>query len=535
MNTLSEMKIGTKLVLGFGVITLLILLLASFSLYRIHSIDAVVESQNVLRTQKLEQLYIAREALGQTGLAARNAFILTNDADANRELEILEQQKAVYLDAVRKMTPAFNGDLEFEEAKKGLLAMAEELRRPRQYRSAGKMQEYGAFLVNECSPLRRQIVSDIDVVVKSVQLTVDSQSRTAAAEVAQSVAVIVAVSGIALVASIVVGFIITRGLLKRLGGEPQAVATVARHVADGNLAVRVVAKAGDRTSVMCAMREMRDSLSSIVAQVRSGTEAIATASREIAAGTLDLSSRTEQQASSLEETASSMEELTSTVQQNTANARQGNELAKTASAVARKGGEAMSNVVSTMDSINQSARKIVDIIGVIDGIAFQTNILALNAAVEAARAGEQGRGFAVVATEVRSLAQKSAAAAKEIKSLIGDSVARIDTGSKLVTEAGTTMNEIVDSVERVTGIMGEILLASNEQSTGIEQVNQAIGQMDQITQQNAALVEQAAAASESMREQAAHLSHAVSVFRLDTDSKAAAATVFVAKSQAERK
>jgi methyl-accepting chemotaxis protein len=260
---------------------------------------------------------------------------------------------------------------------------------------------------------------------------------------------------------------------------------------------------------------MNDSLGRIVGEVRSGTDTIATASSQIAAGNLDLSSRTEQQASSLEETASSMEALTSTVKQNADNARQANQLAGSASEIALKGGVVVAQVVATMDSINASSKKIVDIIGVIDGIAFQTNILALNAAVEAARAGEQGRGFAVVASEVRNLAQRSAAAAKEIKGLIGDSVEKVDAGAKLVDQAGTTMGEIVESVKRVTDIMGEITAASQEQTSGIEQINQAISQMDQVTQQNASLVEEAAAAAESLQDQAGNLARVVSVFKLD--------------------
>ncbi|MBK5205583.1 MAG: HAMP domain-containing protein, partial [Polaromonas sp.] len=266
-----------------------------------------------------------------------------------------------------------------------------------------------------------------------------------------------------------------------------------------------------------AVESMRQGLVKIVGEVRTGTDTISTASSQIAAGNLDLSSRTEQQASSLEETAASMEELTSTVKQNADNARQANQLAVTASSVAVKGGSVVSQVVDTMGAINTSSRKIVDIISVIEGIAFQTNILALNAAVEAARAGEQGRGFAVVAAEVRSLAQRSAAAAKEIKTLIDDSVDKVQEGSTQVAEAGKTMDEIVDSVKRVTDIMAEITAASQEQTSGIEQINQAITQMDQVTQQNAALVEEAAAAAGSLQEQASSLSEVVSVFKLDNE------------------
>jgi methyl-accepting chemotaxis protein len=316
--------------------------------------------------------------------------------------------------------------------------------------------------------------------------------------------------------------VITRGLLKQLGGEPGYTAKIATSIAEGDLSIAINTKSSDRGSLLSEMKQMRNSLVDIVSQVRRGTQTITTASREIAAGNVDLSSRTELQASSLEKTASAMEELTSTVKQNADNAREANQLAATASDVARKGGEVVSQVVGTMGEINSSASKIADIIGVIDGIAFQTNILALNAAVEAARAGEQGRGFAVVASEVRNLAQRSAAAAKEIKTLIGDSVEKIGRGSKLVGQAGVTMDEVVDSVKRVTNIMSEIANASAEQSAGIEQVNLSIIEMDGMTQQNAALVEQAAAAFQSLQDQAAELQRVVSIFKLAEGEEAAA-------------
>ncbi|MEW6119168.1 MAG: methyl-accepting chemotaxis protein [Pseudomonadota bacterium] len=315
-----------------------------------------------------------------------------------------------------------------------------------------------------------------------------------------------------LLLAVIVGTLLIRSITRPLN---QAV-SVAGSVASGDLTQRIEVVSNDETGhLMQAMKDMNDSLANIVSQVRTGTEAIAVASREIASGNADLSNRTESQASSLEETASSMEELTSTVKQNAENARQANQLVASTAEIAAKGGNVVNEVVETMASIKDSSRKIADIIGVIDGIAFQTNILALNAAVEAARAGEQGRGFAVVASEVRSLAQRSAGAAKEIKALIEDSVGKVETGGKLVDEAGKTMDEIVTSVKRVTDIMSEIAAASHEQSAGIEQVNQAVGQMDEMTQQNAALVEQAAAAAESLREQAGKLAEAVSVFRID--------------------
>jgi methyl-accepting chemotaxis protein len=331
------------------------------------------------------------------------------------------------------------------------------------------------------------------------------------ADLWQSIGLLAAI-GVAL--TLIVGLVI-RSLERAIGGEPGHAAQAAARIATGDLTVDIPVRAGDQDSLMAAIKAMRDKLTLIVTEVRSGTDAIATASGQISSGNQDLSSRTEQQASSLEETASSMEELTSTVKQNADNARQANQLAVTASEIAVRGGSAVAQVVTTMGAINESSKKIVDIITVIDGIAFQTNILALNAAVEAARAGEQGRGFAVVATEVRSLAQRSAAAAKEIKSLIDASVANVDAGTKLVDQAGATMDEVVDGVKRVTDIMAEITAASQEQSMGIEQVNQAVALMDEATQQNAALVEEAAAAAESMRDQASGLVQVVSVFKLD--------------------
>ena len=319
---------------------------------------------------------------------------------------------------------------------------------------------------------------------------------------------------------VAIGLWITRSLTRQLGGEPAYAVDVAGVIARGDLSTAIDTRAGDTSSLLHAMEQMRAALVKIVGQVRSGTDTIATASNQIAAGNLDLSSRTEEQASSLEETASSMEELTSTVKQNADNARQANVLAVSASEVALRGGTVVSEVVDTMASINDSSRKIVDIIGVIDGIAFQTNILALNAAVEAARAGEQGRGFAVVASEVRNLAQRSAAAAKEIKTLINDSVEKVEAGGKLVDQAGVTMEEIVQSITRVTDIMSEIASASMEQTMGIEQVNAAIAQMDEVTQQNAALVEEAAAAAGSMQEQAAALAEVVGIFKVGHEATA---------------
>jgi methyl-accepting chemotaxis protein len=318
----------------------------------------------------------------------------------------------------------------------------------------------------------------------------------------------------ALCVGVLLSVLITRRLLAQLGGEPAAAAQVARAVAAGNLSTPIHVRAGDSTSLMAGLLHMQSSLSQVVATVRQGSERVAQASDEIAQGNQELSDRTDQQASALQQTAASMSQLGGTVRQNADNARQADELAKRATTVAKQGGDVVGRVVQTMHGINESSRRIGDIIGVIDGIAFQTNILALNAAVEAARAGEQGRGFAVVASEVRSLAQRSADAAREIKGLIATSVQRVEDGSKLVDEAGRTMTEVVSSIARVTSLMGDISAASREQSTGVNQVSGAVSQMDNATQQNAALVQQSAAAAGSLREQAQDLVNVVAAFKL---------------------
>ncbi len=326
-----------------------------------------------------------------------------------------------------------------------------------------------------------------------------------------------------LAVTVVVGALIMVWLVRSITTPLNEAVDIARVVASGDLSTTINVKGTDEIGVLLkSLKEMHDNLAAVVGKVRAGTDAIALASAEIAQGNNDLSARTEEQASSLEETAASMEELTVTVKRNGDNANEASVLAGDASGVAVRGGDAVAQVIHTMGSINESSRKIVDIIGVIDGIAFQTNILALNAAVEAARAGEQGRGFAVVASEVRSLAQRSAAAAKEIKELIGASVEKVETGSRLVGQAGTTMDEVVSSVKRVTSIIGEIAVASGEQNEGIAQINEAIVQMDAVTQQNAALVEQAAAAAEAMQQQAISLAQAVSVFKIHENQVTAA-------------
>ncbi|MBK4736150.1 methyl-accepting chemotaxis protein [Noviherbaspirillum pedocola] len=514
MKSISTLKLALRFTLGFGLIALIITALSTFSLIRVSQITTVVEQQNRLRTDKLERLYTAREALDQTGLAARNAFIFPDGERAREELDLLDKEKALYLDALTAMTPLFHGDEHFAKVRSGLMSMADELRRPRKYREAGQMEAYGKFLVEECSPLRRRIVADIAVVIKELQQQVDTESQRAEHLSVQSQSIILAVSAVAVLLSILIGWILTRSLLRQLGGEPEQVSAIARHIARGELTAEIPVKSGDTRSVMHAMQDMRDNLVKIVSDVRVGTEAINRAAGEIAAGNLNLSTRTEEQAASLEETAAAMEELTSTVARNTQNAEEANSLAISAASVAGDGGQAVARVVETMGLIDEAARRISDITSVIDGIAFQTNILALNAAVEAARAGEQGRGFAVVAAEVRALAQRSAGAAKEIKDLIGKSVDMVALGSRQAGEAGETMSEVVSGVQQMAGMMTEIMEASRQQSAGIVEVNQTILQIDGSTQQNATLVQQAASSAASLQHQADKLSGSVNFFQL---------------------
>ena len=519
MDLFKKLKIGTQLSLGFGMLTVVMLILATVAISGISSIGEAFRKQHRINVQHLEPLYIAREALAQTGLAARNAYIFTDEAQAAKELDLVDQHKAVYLAALEKMTPAFAGNAEFDKVRVGLLAMAEALKRPRQLRESGQMDAFGKFLVNECSPLRHQIVADIAVVVANAQKETSAAEAVSESSAASARTWAISLTVAALILSLLISTAIKRLLLQQLGGEPAYTADIANKIAQGDLAIAVDVKADDQASLLFAIKTMRDSLAAIVAKVRHGTDAIANASADIAVGNNDLSSRTAVQASSLERIASAMEELTATVKQNASNAQQANSLAQSASSVSEEGGEVMQQVTHTMASINESSKRIVDIISVIDGIAFQTNLLALNAAVEAARAGEQGRGFAVVASEVRSLAQRSAGAAKEIKALIEDSVSKVGTGSDLVQKAGTTMHELVGSVRRVTEIMGEISTASTEQSHGIGEMSTAIGEMDGMTQQNTALVEEASAAAEELKAQASGLARLVGQFKLAANAE----------------
>ena len=384
-------------------------------------------------------------------------------------------------------------------------------------KATGNLDEAKKFFNEDMGPKIETYLESIQKLHAFQKRVIDAAAKEVDQQYRSGRSIVIALASVALLSGIGFALWISRSITRPI----RKALNVAQLVAAGDLTSDIRVNSTDETGrLLQALKEMNERLAKIVGDVRTGTDTIAVASRQIASGNLDLSSRTEQQAGSLEETASSMEELTSTVKQNADNAQQANQLVRSASEIAVKGGALVSQVVDTMGSISDSSKKIVDIIGVIDAIAFQTNILALNAAVEAVRAGEQGRGFALVASEVRNLAQRSAAAAKEIKTLIGNSVEKVGIGSKLVDQTGTTMSEIVESVKRVTDIMSEIAMASREQISGIEQINQAIAQMDKATQQNASLVEEAAAAAESMRDQAGTLVQMVSVFKLGGEHEA---------------
>lgn len=519
---LNQFKLSVRLWLGFG---LVLVFAGSLAVTGTSALSSVMSRFRIVSNDVLPKTRIATQNIGAAYDYARAfAYIVTSEGRPGVDEASIQRARAALVDTVKLVNQnvATLEKLLSSDQEKALLKMVVDRRaaygKSRNHvlelKKTGENDNAVNLMFTETDSLQTAYIMAWKDFIAHEEGLLSSGVASSEENYAFAQRLLITISIIGLFVGLFVAASITRGLLKQLGGEPSYAVDVAGRIAAGDLGIAVEVHAKDSSSLMFAMKAMRDNLASIVGQVRTGTDTIMTASSEIASGNLDLSSRTEQQASSLEETASSMEELTSTVKQNADNARQANSMALAAADVAKKGGAVVAEVVNTMGSINESSRKIVDIISVIDGIAFQTNILALNAAVEAARAGEQGRGFAVVASEVRSLAQRSAAAAKEIKTLIGDSVDKVEIGAKLVDQAGATMDEIVDSVKRVTDIMSEISAASQEQTSGIEQVNQAIAQMDEVTQQNAALVEQAAAAAQSMQDQAANLSQVVSIFRI---------------------
>ncbi|MBY0239899.1 MAG: MCP four helix bundle domain-containing protein [Burkholderiaceae bacterium] len=511
-------KIGARLAAGLG---LSLAFMIGLSVIGISNLGKVDQATGDLDTDKVPKVIGAYEAIGgvnDIARAMRNAMLSTDPDTVKKELKRVEDKK-VEIDGHLSKLSALIDDDEDLESKAKLKAVLEAKERYLAVQSTfisksadqDKRDENVVYLLTTVRKEQTAYMNALQELVKYQISAVDKAATDAHDRYLVVRNMMIALTLLATVLASLVLYWISRSIT----GPLNRAVGVAEAVAGGDLTMQIESESQDETGqLLRALRNMNDSLVHTVGRVRSGSDTINTATNEIATGNLDLSSRTETQASSLEETASSMEELTSTVTQNADNARQATSLVVAASDFATKGGKVVGEVVTTMGAIKDSSNKIVDIIAVIDGIAFQTNILALNAAVEAARAGEQGRGFAVVASEVRALAQRSAAAAKEIKTLINQSVATVDTGAKLVDEAGATMDGIVTAVKQVADIMTEISAASQEQSSGIAQVNEAIVQIDDATQQNAALVEEAAAAAQSLRDQAQMLAEAVSVFRI---------------------
>jgi methyl-accepting chemotaxis protein-1 (serine sensor receptor) len=540
---MKNLTVKKQLVFAFGALALMVLLVSLMAMRSLGSTNAQFSGyvQGVAARQHLAtdvRIMANRRAIG-----VRDMVLVTTPADresakmmavgANDQLQstLKALKTAVATGAdVTERERALLAEVEKVEARYGPVAVAIV-----GLVSAGQHDEAIAKMNADCRPLLAALLTAVKAYVAYSDEAARAAVEASAAEFARQRGLLLALSALALVGAAVLGWLITRRLIAALGAEPAELSQTAQRVAQGDLSPVRGADAAPGGSVLASMAQMQGQLVRLIGQVRTSADSIATASAEIAHGNNDLSSRTEEQASALEETAASMEELSSTVKQNAESAKLANELAQGASAVALKGGEVVGQVVSTMKGINDSSKKIADIIGVIDGIAFQTNILALNAAVEAARAGEQGRGFAVVASEVRNLAGRSAEAAREVKSLIGASVERVEQGSALVDQAGATMAEVVGSIQRVTDLMGEISSASAQQSAGVSQVGEAVTQMDQATQQNAALVEQSAAAAESMKLQARQLVDAVAVFQMQDGNQAGALASFHGETRLERR
>ncbi|WP_295986844.1 methyl-accepting chemotaxis protein [uncultured Variovorax sp.] len=518
-----DLRISTRLGLGFAVMLLLVACMAGIGLWRLANVSQATER---MMTQALTKERLAGEwqsTLRSTSVATI-AMIKAPDATLEAYFAKLQSTGMERISSVQKEFQSKLSTPEekalYEQVMVARTKVREIVTNLTMLKDRDRIEEAQKMVDTTFSEALAAYGSAVDKLDQHQHDEIDAAARDIAEDYVSGRIMLLSLAAVAVVLGALFAWRLSAGIVRPLRHAVEAAETVA--AGDLRLDIRVESR-DEAGHLMQALKNMNMSLAKLVGEVRLGTDTIAMASSQIASGNQDLSSRTEEQASSLEQTAASMEELTSTVKQNADNARQANQLAVSASEVATKGGMVVSQVVDTMESINASSRKVVEIIGVIDGIAFQTNILALNAAVEAARAGEQGRGFAVVASEVRSLAQRSAAAAKEIKTLIGNSVEKVEEGSKQVEEAGRTMDEIVGSVKRVTDIMGEITAASQEQTSGIEQINQAITQMDQVTQQNAALVEEASATAQSLQEQAASLVRTVGIFKLHYGAGAEAA------------
>ena len=535
---LNSLSVKAKLSAAFGVLAVVVLIVSGLSLKSLNDANDRFSGFISGVMARADMAESVRTAVDDRAMAVRNLVLVTTPADVETEKNAVSDAERRVENNLEKFKAMVASTQDMSEKERSLAAeipRIEELYRPvaleiNQLALNNQHDAAVAEIDTKCRPLLAALIKAANNYAAATQERAAQMVQQSGEQFAHQRNLLIALCLAAVAMAVAAGVVITRSLLRALGAEPAELGVLTQRVAAGDLSPIAGAKNAPAGSVLASMGEMQASLVSLISRVRTAADSIATGSSQIASGNVDLSSRTEQQAASLQETASSMEELTSTVKQNAENAQQASSLSANASEVALKGNDVVSQVVGTMGEISTSSTKIADITGIIEGIAFQTNILALNAAVEAARAGEQGRGFAVVASEVRSLAQRSSTAAKEIKDLINASVQKIQDGSSLANEAGKTMSEVTQAVARVTDIMGEIAAASTEQSRGIEQVNQAITQMDEVTQQNAALVEEAAAASKSLEDQGRQLNDAISFFRLDasavspvTDGRASAA------------
>ncbi|MBL0727693.1 methyl-accepting chemotaxis protein [Piscinibacter sp. HJYY11] len=516
---LSKMTITARLMAAFGILVAIMLLVSGIAL---HALSRANDNFGAYVGDTGARISVAasvRRAMFERTIASRNLVLSSSPAIHEAEKKAVAAAHENVGKRIAKLKAMVaDPDVHEDERKQVAQIEAIEARYAKvseqivQLALDNKREESIAMMNNDCRPLLAELSKTIGAYSDHLRKLGEGEVEVMKSNYASNRNLLLVACGIAVALAVAMALMITRNLRRALGAEPSELGEVARRVAVGDLAH--TAHAAPVGSVMASLGEMQANLAKVVSQVRNASDSIATGSAQIATGNADLSQRTEAQASNLQQTAASMEEMNATVKNNADTARQANQLASSASTAAERGGEVVGQVVSTMHEISNSSKKIADIIGVIDGIAFQTNILALNAAVEAARAGEQGRGFAVVAGEVRSLAQRSAEAAREIKSLIGASVERVEAGSRLVGEAGSTMNDIVSQVKRVSDLIGEISSATTEQTSGIGQVSDAVTQLDQMTQQNAALVEESAAAAESLRQQAGSLSQVVATFRL---------------------
>lgn len=515
---IQNFKIGTRLMTAFILILIMLIIASSTGLLSLGKVRQAMVDITKGNDVESRLALDMRLSVDDRMIALRNLVLLKNQTEMLAQVERIKVQSETYDTAKRELDNTFAlYGIRDDETKlvaaihSDSIAAKPLVDKIRDFALSNDNDSATKILFGDLRSVQRQWQNDLSALAESERLQNAEALVTSEALYSKARAVMIGLTFAGVLCGLGLARFITQGITKPINIAVQ----VAQAVAAGDLTSKFNDESGDETGILLkALKEMNASLVNIVTEVRTGTQAMLVSSGEIADGNMDLSSRTEDQASSLEETASSMEEMTATVRQNAENASQGNKLAALAKNAASRGGAVIASVVATMEEINNSSKKISEIVGVIDGIAFQTNILALNAAVEAARAGEQGRGFAVVASEVRNLAQRSAAAAKEIKTMITESVATVDSGSTLVDEAGKTMDDVVVSVNRVTTIMSEITNASQEQSIGIEQINQAIMMMDNVTQQNAALVEQSAAAAQSMQDQSTHLAQVVDRFVL---------------------